>query len=311
MDAHLTPVTTVDDISPGDFKSDFLQASKPLVIRGGLSRDWPAYEKWTYDYLKAAAGRVKVPLYDNRNVGPQTMLPRELMTFGDYLDVIASGPTELHLFALNIFKYAPTLCRDFSYPEGLLTGFIKRVPTLFVGGAGAMVHLHYDFDYPNLIHTQFHGRKRAVLFGPEESARLYQLPGTVQSPVDFEHPDLKKYPRVAGIAGLEAIMEHGDTLFIPAGWWHFMHYLEPGYALTLRARSPVPSLQLQGALNAFVLFNFDKLMRRLAGPRWFKWQERGAMRRAQAAPARRFETQQPVAVSATSLRIAAGKEPHA
>ncbi len=285
----LKPVKEVDSISAEEFRREHLQACQPLVIRGALSRQWPAYEKWTPEYLKAAIGELEVPLFDNHNVGLEPMCPVRLMKFCEYIDFIAKGPTELHLFALNIYKHAPALLQDFRYPQHLLQGFVKKVPTLFVGGAGAVVHLHYDFDFPNLIHTQFHGRKRAVLFEQSKSSKLYKLPFTVQSPVDLGQPDLSKYPAVEDLSGLVAVMEHGDTLFIPSGWWHHMEYLDAGYALTLRARSPYAHLQMRAIYNAACMFGFDVWMRRVTGPRWFRWQEKVAIRRAsrQQAPGRR------------------------
>lgn len=37
---------------------------------------------------------------------------------------------------------------------------------------------------------------------------------------------------------MEVILEHGDTLFMPAGYWHHMEYLDSGFAMSLRALQP-------------------------------------------------------------------------
>ena len=51
MSFILKPVDTVETISPEDFKKNYLDPRKPLIIKG-LTKEWPAREKWTNDYLK-------------------------------------------------------------------------------------------------------------------------------------------------------------------------------------------------------------------------------------------------------------------
>ena len=57
----LKPVDKVEDISPEDFKKNYYDKMKPLVITG-LAKKWPAYKKWNWDYFKDIVGNVKVGL---------------------------------------------------------------------------------------------------------------------------------------------------------------------------------------------------------------------------------------------------------
>ena len=59
MSFILKPVDTVENISPEDFKKNYLNPRKPLIIKG-LTKDWPAREKWTTDYLKEIGGELEV-----------------------------------------------------------------------------------------------------------------------------------------------------------------------------------------------------------------------------------------------------------
>ena len=52
---------------------------------------------------------------------------------------------------------------------------------------------------------------------------------------DIENPDFKKFPALDGVEGQEAILEHGDTLFMPTGYWHWMKYLDGSFSISLRA----------------------------------------------------------------------------
>ena len=49
---HLQAVDRVDNISPEDFRENYYNPMKPLVIRD-LSKDWPATTKWNWDFFKS------------------------------------------------------------------------------------------------------------------------------------------------------------------------------------------------------------------------------------------------------------------
>ena len=62
MGLHLKPIDVVDDISEHDFREKYLKPRKPVVIKN-MARKWPAYQKWTMEYMKEVVGDVEVPLY--------------------------------------------------------------------------------------------------------------------------------------------------------------------------------------------------------------------------------------------------------
>jgi hypothetical protein len=53
--------------------------------------------------------------------------------------------------------------------------------------------------------------------------------GQPVSLVDFEAPDLQRFPRFAQAweAGEQAVLEPGDAIFIPSMWFHHIEALEP------------------------------------------------------------------------------------
>ena len=66
---------------------------------------------------------------------------------------------------------------------------------------------------------QIRGRKRVVLFSPQDASNLY-LQGDKSLIVDIDNPDLEKYPKFSSVTRHECILEPGDILFIPAMWFH-------------------------------------------------------------------------------------------
>jgi hypothetical protein len=230
----LQQIDTVDKISPEDFKRNYYNKAKPLIIKD-LAKSWPAYKKWNWEYFNTLVGEQEVAIFDNQKSGASTPVNTadDYKTFGQYIDIISKGPAGWRIFLFNIFEHAPELTKDFTWPDELMKGFIKRFPMLFVGGASSITHLHFDMDLSHILHTQFVGKKRVLLFPHEEQHKLYRRPFEVLSLADFSNyylnkgnPDYNEFPAIKLAKGYEVILEHGDTLYMPAGFWHHMEYLE-------------------------------------------------------------------------------------
>ena len=285
---QLKPVTVVDNISPEDFKKDFYRTNTPLVIKN-LSKDWPAREKWNWDYFKQLVGEKEVAVYNNIKSDAYTPINKAdgYMKFGDYLDMVKKGPVELRIFLFNILHHAPQLVKDFTWPEEYMKGFVKKFPMLFVGGAGSITHMHFDIDLTHIIHTQFAGRKRILLFPFGQQHKLYRKPFEVLTLADFSRyyqdnsrVDYERFPALKFADGLDVTLEHGQTLFMPAGYWHHMEYLDSGFALSLRAMQSSLGGKIHGAWNLFGMRNIDTMMKRTMPKTWYNWKQKKIQKNA-------------------------------
>ncbi|MFL9482107.1 cupin-like domain-containing protein [Chitinophagaceae bacterium LWZ2-11] len=280
---QLQAVDVVANISPEDFKQNYYTQGKPLIIKD-LAKDWPAYQKWNWAYFKDLVGDQKVGLYNNVKSDAYTPINTadDYKTFGEYIDMISKGPAGWRIFLFNIFEHAPQLINDFTWPDNLMTGFVKRYPMLFTGGESSITHMHFDIDLSHILHTQFIGRKRVLLFPFEEQHKLYRKPYEVLSLADFSHYsdpqksklNLEEFPAIKNAKGYEVILEHGDTLFMPAGYWHHMEYLDSGFAMSLRAMQSTVSGKLHGVWNLIGMRNIDTLMKKTAPKSWYNWKRK-------------------------------------
>ncbi|HVZ25704.1 MAG TPA: cupin-like domain-containing protein, partial [Sediminibacterium sp.] len=157
-----------------------------------------------------------------------------------------------------------------------------KYPMLFTGGASSITHMHFDIDLSHILHTQFMGRKRVLLFPKTEQHKLYRKPFEVLSMADFSNyydPDKSKldyqqFPALREARGYEITLEHGDTLFMPAGYWHHMEYIDSGFAMSLRALQPSAIGKLNGVWNLFGMRNIDTILKKTAPQPWYNWKKK-------------------------------------
>lgn len=275
----LTPIEKVSGLSKEQFKKDFLNPLKPVVFKD-LMDEWPAKNLWTFDYFKSKYGHVMVPVYDTSfSQGGRTyMNPSAKMKFGDYLDLIQKGPTQLRIFLWNIFKHAPALVNDIKELT-IMDGFYKEFPFMFFGGQGSFTKIHYDIDCSHVFLNQFQSRKRVLLFDQEQSKYLYHVPFTVGCLVDMTNPDETIFPSLKQVKGYETILEHGETLFIPSMYWHHIEYLDGGYSISLRANNTI-ELKVKGAVHIAKHLAVDRGMNYLLGKKWMDMKINMAKRNA-------------------------------
>ncbi|MEP6845456.1 MAG: cupin-like domain-containing protein, partial [Panacibacter sp.] len=277
---NLQNVDVVYNISPAEFKQEYYNKNIPVILRD-LAKKWPAYEKWSWDYLKEVAGNKKVPVYNNVKSNAYTPINSAdgYSTFGEYIDMISTGPAEWRIFFFNIFSHAPQLKEDFIWPDTYVKGFLKTMPSMFAGGKGSITHMHFDIDLPNIMHTQFIGKKRVLLFPGKEKNKLYRKPFEVLSLADFSNYydsakskiDVAEFPALQLANGYDLILEHGDTLFMPSGYWHHMEYLESGFAISLRAWNKTITGKINGGWNLVGMRNIDTLFKKTIPISWYNW----------------------------------------
>lgn len=272
-------VERISEISAKDFQKFYVKPQKPVVVEK-ITEDWPAFEKWNFEYIKQIAGEKTVPLYNNDPVDYSKKVnePVAKMKMGEYVDLLREGPTDLRIFLYNLMKQVPELQDDYKMPD-LGLNLFKSLPMLFFGGENSNVFMHYDIDLANILHFHFAGKKRCLIVPPEQSKYMYKIPYSVicREDIDFDNPDFDKWPALKNVSPLVADLSHGEMLYMPEGYWHYMKYLTPGFSMSLRSLAHKPKNFSQAFYNLFLMRHYDNVMRKLKGQDWIDWKNEQAI----------------------------------
>jgi hypothetical protein len=213
----------------------------PFMITGLVGR-WPLCTV-TPDILRERFGdvpvRARVGDYINTAFAPDRAM-RD-MAMRDYLDLVAAGTEALPPYVGNLEINALNgMCH---WP-----GYFSKMgpPRFWLGPAGTVTPLHCDYD--DNIFAQVWGTKRIFLAPAHHDEFLYPReanPVLVGSPFDPEHPDFDTYPLARRATLIECIVNPGDMLYVPAGWYHQVRALT--FSLSANRWARAMPLALKGA----------------------------------------------------------------
>jgi hypothetical protein len=174
----------------------------------------------------------------------------------------------IYLAQYDLFRHIPSLRKDIATPDfcwidptpphrsSPLVDKHSALPTLeepiinaWFGPAGTISPLHCD-PYHNIL-AQVVGRKYIRLYAPIYSDRLYQR-GVETGGVNMENTcqvdiglyaghdgteeeqmeERNRFPLLAEARYVECILEAGECLYIPLGWWHYVRSLSTSFSVS-------------------------------------------------------------------------------
>jgi hypothetical protein len=235
-------------LAPGESLLDAVAAARePFVLRG-LAASWGLVEQAGHgdravtDYLRRFAGDNPVRasmlpgkhqgrvFYDDDLGGMNfEQLETRLEEILDQLDALTGGEDDptIYLGSTAIDYCLP----GFSGENAIDLEGVQATVRLWLG-TRHRVAAHYDVL--ENIAVVGAGRRRFILLPPEQLSNLYVGPidftpaGQPVSMVDFEQPDLQRFPRFE--AALDeargTVLEPGDAIYVPSMWWHHVEGLE-------------------------------------------------------------------------------------
>lgn len=187
----------------------------PFLIPGAVA-PWPICALGP-EVLRERFGDVHVRARVGDYIGTAFAPDRAMadMTMREYID-LADATEGLPPYLGNLeLRELNSLCHWPTYFEKM------GPPRFWIGPAGTVTPLHSDFD--DNIFAQVWGMKRIFLSPPHHDEFLYTReanPVLFGSPVDPEAPDFDRYPLARQATMIEVIVQPGDMLYVPAGWYH-------------------------------------------------------------------------------------------
>lgn len=184
------------------------------------------------------------------------------------LDPSSESPPIGYLAQHNLFAQIPALRNDIAIPDYCYTSPPSphktsplaqkhaKMPRLdeplmnaWFGPAGTITPLHTD-PYHNIL-AQVVGRKYVRLYAPRESEKLYAR-GIEDGGVDMANTSAldigiltgwdgtikereaahELFPAFQKAAFVDCILEEGECLYIPVGWWHYVRSLTVSFSVS-------------------------------------------------------------------------------
>ncbi len=220
------------------YTREYLDPLKPVIVLGAIDH-WPALGKWTPEFFRERYGSLEVTV-DGKAWKLGALIDR----------ILASTPENPAPYLRNqlMANWPPELSSDISpmpecthpnYLESRL--FPSREPLTYVetyiGGTGAAFPcLHYDNLHTHAFLMQLHGRKEYLVFRPDQSRFLYPRTGIEANKSgipDIENVDLSRFPLFAQAEGVRFELHPGETLFVPAHWWHTARILSTSITVSI------------------------------------------------------------------------------
>lgn len=230
--------------------AELMAVGQPVVLKG-LVRDWPlarmgsprqaaAYLQSFYQGRPVVAFIARPELkgrFDYTADATQLDFVSERGNLGDYLERILGLPDDqsapsIYIGSTDVDQFLPGFRaeNDLRLNHDLFLANPPMVSAWIGNRTTALAH----HDLSHNMACCLVGRRRFVLFPPEQVANLYPGPleptpgGQVVTMTDIDAPDFERFPglRDALAAAEVAVLEPGDAVYYPAMWWHQVNALE-------------------------------------------------------------------------------------
>ncbi|KAG0649216.1 Lysine-specific demethylase [Hyphodiscus hymeniophilus] len=168
-------------------------------------------------------------------------------------DLFAQIPSLRQDIAIPDYCYTSAPPPHFSSPlakkHSEVTQLEEPILNAWFGPPGTISPLHTD-PYHNIL-AQVVGRKYVRLYAPSESERLYPR-GTEDGGVDMSNTSAidvgvlagwdgtelerekaqSRFPRFNEAEFVDCVLEEGECLYIPVGWWHYVRSLSVSFSVS-------------------------------------------------------------------------------
>jgi len=237
----LAAIERVSGLSGEQFLEQYYAVNRPVILKGEMA-DWPALARWTPEYLKTAVGARLIEFQGERAHDRRFEMNKDVhrreAPFDVFIDQILrpGAGNDTYLTAYNSERNAEALS-VLREDLGFLDKFLDRQAAvshgmMWIGPTGTVTSLHHDLT--NNFIAQIVGRKRVKLAPAAEVGKLYNHQHVFSEISDLEDPgiDLTDHPRLTALRSYDVLLEPGEILFMPFGWWHQVKSIDFSVTIT-------------------------------------------------------------------------------
>ncbi|MDC0678745.1 cupin-like domain-containing protein [Sorangium atrum] len=224
-------------VSGEELRDVYVAGNIPVILTDVVTR-WPAFGRWTPAYLSERFGDVVVDVTTGRQSDPDYDMHAarhtESTPLRDFVARIVGAAREetndFYMVANNRVLERTrlgALLDDVVLPDGYCA--VQRLlgaSALWLGPAGTVTPLHYDTS--NILFGQVYGRKRYRMIAPFETS-LFDGARAMYADRDPEQGSM------APVLVKDVVLEPGEALFIPVGWWHHVRALDASISLGINS----------------------------------------------------------------------------
>ncbi|MFM8890098.1 MAG: cupin-like domain-containing protein [Planctomycetia bacterium] len=273
------PIEICECTDPATVRAGLAGRALPLIIRGMIDH-WPALERWTPDYLAGRCGALDCEYIAEprkrvvSRLEAFTSRTRVRGSFDEFIRALVddNGP-RVYVLLSNLLRRAPQLTDDFTPLDEciplcaphFLRRRLERGPLIWIGPKDMVSPLHLDPEHN--VFAQVYGRKEWLVFPPSDQRDLYvpwpEHPDGILnwSPIDVSAPDFDSFPRYGRLRPYRHILEPGEVLYLPAGWWHGVRYEDIAISVNMFWRDAAVPF----ACRRFFAARFRRRLLRLLG----------------------------------------------
>lgn len=224
-----TRIPRVSGLSESDFLERYYATNRPVIIEDVVSR-WPAYERWSLEFLKERFGSEVVRFQKRNGTGDHREAfvdSTRSATLAEYVDLLGSAEGDgCYLIAHDRLLDKPAfrpLFDDLRFDDRYFdTDKVVGRTFLWLGPPGSMTPMHRDLG--NVYFAQVVGEKRVKMIPSKQLHLVYNEVG-YHSEVDFDDLSTEEFPLLKRATMVEEVIKPGELLFIPVGWWHWVKSL--------------------------------------------------------------------------------------
>lgn len=217
-------IEVVERLDPQQFRDGHLKPRRPVKFTGMMD-SWPAMQKWSLEFFRELDANSKIHLEEGNVMQTETQFRKS--GFREFVDSLISGKESGYLSVFRVFDHFPELRNDVDF--SILDQFkVKSSTSGWLGPKGTVTGYHIDWG-DNIL-AQVLGRKCLHLVAPKDTDNMYVSrkfdQGTTISNVDIDQFDPNEFPNFVNVRQHRVVLNPGEMIFIPRGWWHHVRSLD-------------------------------------------------------------------------------------